>query len=248
MRMKWILAGLATGLLAAAITGGVALAGGFGDRHPDRGVDKEEIKATMAGKVAEILGTDEQATLDAIAQVREEMQGEAEADRQEMIEIVLDAAVETGRITQERADEIRAQIESSDFGKRRMKGFGFALEGREARMQEFADRVAAILGAEGAAVFDAIQQSKEEMRAVARGAKMQELDVRLQGAVESGRITEEQADEIRAKIESGEWRERGEGRRHHRRGHRGRGHNYYYGGSESHDSADNDVASESTTY
>ena len=78
MRKKWILIGLAVGLLVMAVTGGVALAWG-GPGHGwgwGRG-DHGERNAAVAAKVAEILGTDEQETADAIAQAQQETREEA---------------------------------------------------------------------------------------------------------------------------------------------------------------------------
>ena len=78
MRKRWILIALAVGLLAAAVTGGVALAWG-GNGHGwgwGRGHDDNRLSA-LAGKVAGILGTDEQETADAIAQARQELRDEA---------------------------------------------------------------------------------------------------------------------------------------------------------------------------
>ena len=81
MRKKWILIGLATGLLAIALTGGVALAWGGPGGHGwglgwGRG-DHGERNAAVAAKVAEILGTDEQETANAIAQAQQETREEA---------------------------------------------------------------------------------------------------------------------------------------------------------------------------
>ena len=88
MRGKWIPAGLVVGLLAAAITGGAVLASG-GDEAGNGGADAEEVVVKdgdvsvlgientdvqsgepddLAVRVAEILGTDTQATHDAMVQ------------------------------------------------------------------------------------------------------------------------------------------------------------------------------------
>ena len=82
MRKRWILIALSVGLLAAAISGGVALAWG-GNGHGwgwGRG-DHDERKSAVAAKVAEILGTDEQETADAIDQANQEVREEAPAGR-----------------------------------------------------------------------------------------------------------------------------------------------------------------------
>ena len=81
MRKRWILITLAVVLLAAVVSGGVALAWG-GPGHGwgwalGRG-DHDERKGAVAAKVAEILGTDEQETADAIAQASQEVRQEAQ--------------------------------------------------------------------------------------------------------------------------------------------------------------------------
>lgn len=230
MRKKWILIALSVGLLAVGITGGAALAwggpgwgGGFGGWFDGRGQD--EHRTAVAGRVAEILGTDAQetadaivraekeviqeaaaaelqqfagriavtlgtdaeATADAIMQVREEMGREALASK-------LEWAVDQGRITEEEAQGIRDEAEAGGW-------LGMGLEwhhGGKSRWgggyQEFADRVGAILGVDGESVSAAVEQAFRD-----------ELVSELQAAVESGKITQERADAVRAKIESGDW-------------------------------------------
>ena len=241
MKKKWILISLTVVLLAAAITGGVAFAWG-GPGHGwgwGRG-DHDERKSAVASKVAEILGTDAQETADAIEQanreVREEAQqaalddfagrvaatlgtdAQATADaigqvagemRSEALEAKLQDAIDDGRITEEQAQEYRDKAASSGW---HGKGFGF--KGGDA--QEFANRVGAILNADGGDVADAIEQ------AIA-GIQADEMESRLQSAIDSGRITEEQAAEIREKIESGDFRGFGKRGRHGGKGW-GRGH------------------------
>ena len=71
MRRKWILVGLAVGLLAAALTGSVALAwGGPGHSWSWGRGDHEERNSAVASMVAEILGTDAEETADAITRPR----------------------------------------------------------------------------------------------------------------------------------------------------------------------------------
>ena len=87
MRRKWIPAGLIVGLLAAAITGGAVMASGGepeGDEAPEEvivrdgdvsttSVVNDDVEAAgepdeLSVRVAEILGTDTQATYDAMVQ------------------------------------------------------------------------------------------------------------------------------------------------------------------------------------
>ena len=230
MRKKWILIALSVGLLAVGITGGAALAwgggagwGGFGGWFDDRG--RGEHRTAVANRVAEILGTDAQETADAIVRAEKEViQETAAAELQqfagriavtlgtdveataaaitqvrgemgrEALDRKLQWAVDQGRITEEEAQEIRDEAEAGGW-----IGMGFGLHHggkghRGGGYQEFADRVGAILEVDGDSVSTAVEQAFRD-----------ELVSELQAAVESGKITQEKADAIRAKIESGDW-------------------------------------------
>ena len=242
MRKRWILIALSVGLLAAAISGGVALAWG-GNGHGwgwGRG-DHDERKSAVAAKVAEILGTDAQETADAIEQANQEVREEAQqaalddvagrvaqtlgtdatatADAieqvaQEMsseaLEAKLQAALDDGRITEEQAQEYRDKAASSGW-----RGFGYGFKGDNA--EDFANRVGAILEVDGSDAADAIEGAMTDIRSEA-------VESRLQAAIDSGKITEEEAAEIREKIASGEWTGFGKRGRHGGKGHWGRGH------------------------
>lgn len=249
MRKRWILIALAVGLLAVVVTGGVALAWG-GNGHGwgwGRGHDDNRLSA-LAGKVAGILGTGEQETADAIAQARQELRDEAkdaaltdlagrvaetlgtDADetadaieqvagemRNEALEAKLQDSIDDGRITEEQAQEYRDNADSYGW-----RGFGHGFKGSDSG--EFANRVGEVLDVEGGDVADAIEQALSDIRAEA-------LEAKLQAAIDSGRITEDEAAEIREKIESGDWKGFGKGRRHGGKGHwgRGRGHHRNHG-------------------
>ena len=247
MKKKWLIVGLTTGLLAAAITGGVVLAGGGGGhgwglgKHDGRlsalteraaeilGIEAQDITDAyaqareeaadaqlqdFAGRVAGTLGTDAQVTADAISQVSGEMRSEA-------LESKLQSAIDSGRITEERAAEIREQADAGGW-----HGKGLALK-KGATLQEFADRVGAILGVNGDNVAEASQQAMQDMASEAMEAK-------LQAAIDSGRITEERAAEIRENIDAGNWKGFGKrGRGHHGR-HGGKG--FWGSGHWGHDS------------
>ena len=251
MRKRWILIALAVGLLSAVITGGVALAwGGPGHGWSWGWGDRDERKSAVAEKVAEILGTDATETADAIEQanqeVREETQQAAlddfagkvaetlgtEADEtadaiakvseemfNEALEAKLQDAIDDGRITEEQAQEYRDKAESRSW-----YGFGYGFKGNDS--EGFANRVGEELDEDGDDVAEAIKQALEDIRSEA-------LEERLQEAIDSGKITEEQAEEIRERMESSSGH--GFGKRGHRNKfggkglwghghHRGRGH------------------------
>ena len=90
MKRKWLAIPLVTGLLAVGITGASVLA------HNSDG-EQESPKDTVATKVAEILGVEEQAVKDALQQATQEV-------RSERVQHRLDHMVEAGRLTQAEAD------------------------------------------------------------------------------------------------------------------------------------------------
>ena len=251
MKKRWILIALSVGLLAAAITGGVALAWGGPGHGWGRG-DHDEHKTAVAAKVAGILGTDAEETTDAIAQanreVREEVQEAAlqdfagrvattlgaeaqatadaltqvsEAMRSEALESKLQAAIDNGDMTEEEAQEIRDKVASNEW---RAEGFLF----KGGNSQEFANQVGAILEVTGDDTAAAIQQALSDIRS-------EGLESRLQAAIDSGQITEDKAAEIHEKFESGEWN--GFGKRGHRGNHanKGFGRRGHHGGNGAHD-------------
>ena len=234
-------------LLGAVATGGVALAWG-GPGHgwgPGQGWGfggggHEERQTAVAAKVADILGTDAEETADAIAQARQEVRAEAadaaledlagrvaetlgtdkdetataiQTVSQEMfneaLEEKLQDAIDDGRITEEQAQEYRDTAGSGSW-----RGYGYGFKGGAS--EKFAERVAEKLDLEGGDVSEAIAQAVDDIRNEA-------LEERLQEAVDSGKITEEQANEIREQAEDGD-RSKGFGRRgsHGRGGFSGR--------------------------
>ena len=251
MRKKWILITLAVVLVAAAIAGGVAAAwGGPGHGWGWGGGNHDERNAAVAAKVAEILGTDEEETADAIEQARSEVRAKAhdasvaniadrvaetlgtDADatadamkkvaeelRSEALETKLQAAIDDGRLTEAQAQEYRGKASAEG-----QPGMANSLYGIGS--QDFADQVGDELDVDGSDVSDAIDQALKDIRSEA-------LESKLQAAIDDGKITEEQAEEIRGKLESGEWKGFGKRGRHGRHGgkglwerghHRGRGH------------------------
>ena len=250
MRKRWILIALSVGLLAAVATGGVALAWG-GPGHGlgwGRG-DHDERKSAVAAKVADILGTDAQKTADAIEQANQEVRQEAQqaalddfagkvaetlgtdaaktADaieqvagemRSEALTAKLQEAIDDGRITEEQAQEYQDKADSAGW-----HGFGPRFKGDDA--EDFANRVGAILEVDGDDVANAVEQAIADIRSEA-------VESQLQKAIDNGSITEEQAAEIRERIESGNWKgfgKRGHHGRHGGKGHWGRGHHWGHG-------------------
>ena len=238
MKNRWILIALSVGLLAAAITGGVALAWGGPGNGWGRGDHDSQLTA-LAGKVAGILGTDEQETADAITQAHKELRQEsadealqnvagrvaeslgtdadttaeaikevAEAMSSEALETKLSEAIDNGDMTEDEAQEVRNQVEERGW-----HGVGFNFKDDDTA-DDFATRVADKLEVEADDFSDALEQALSDIRS-------EGLESKLQAAIDSGRITEDEAAEIRQKIESGEWN--GFGRRGRRGHHRGNG-------------------------
>jgi hypothetical protein len=123
----------------------------------------------------------------------------------------LEAAVEAGRITEERADAIRERIESGDFlgppGFGLFGGFGFHLRGPGHHLEGAAD----YLGLTEAELHDQLRagQSLAEI-AEAEGKSVDGLKAallasakeRLDQAVEAGKLTAAQRDELLERLES----------------------------------------------
>ena len=228
MRKKWILIALSAGLLAAMIAGGAALAwggpgpGGIGGWFG--GDDRSERQTAVANKVANILGTDAQATADAIAQARREVQQEAadaklqdlaarvaeilETDAtatanaindagaelsREALDAKLQRAIDNGRMTESEAQEIRDQANANGW---HTIGHGLHAKGD---FQELANHIGETLDVDGDTVAAALKQAFTDMH-------IAELDAKLDAAVENGKLTQAEADEIRAKMESNHWR------------------------------------------
>ena len=168
MRTRWVPVSLAVGLVAAAITGGAVLASGGGSD----GNDRQDATGTyeLETRVAEILGTDPQATVDAFVRADAEIETE-------FVDEYLRQAVADSRITQGQADAIRAQVQSGDYS-----GFDQLLEDvlttacdMDVRFaepqvvydempshQEYVARIGAILKVGGPQVADAMNQAFDE--------------------------------------------------------------------------------------
>ncbi len=110
MRKRWIVVSVVMAALAIALTGGAILAQDDSD---------DDSSKSFAGRVAEILGLDEDTVADAMEQAKEDMRDEA-------IKAKLDALVEAGEITQDEADEYLEWLEDRpdvDFGRGHGRGF-----------------------------------------------------------------------------------------------------------------------------
>ena len=99
MRMKvWLMAAATLAVLAVGVGGGAVLA-----QESESG-DSSPVKSFVS-RVAEILGLEEETVQDAFTQARREMMDDG-------VERKLDAAVESGKLTQEQADEIQEWYDS----------------------------------------------------------------------------------------------------------------------------------------
>ena len=117
MKRKWLMIPIVTGLLAAGLTGASVLA------HNEDG-ENESPRETVAAKVAEILGIeDEQTVKDALQQATQEV-------RMDKLEHRLDHMVENEVLTEEQADEYlawyaaRPDVPNLHRGGLRQFGFG----------------------------------------------------------------------------------------------------------------------------
>ncbi|MCZ6534978.1 MAG: hypothetical protein O6914_03235 [Chloroflexi bacterium] len=118
-KRRWLYALILTGLLVIGITGGAVLAHGGGENG-------DSPVKSFASRVAGILGLNESQVQDAFDQARTEIQDEA-------LQAKLDKMVESGRLTQEEADEYKEWYDSRPdtltpgFGGRKFhfgQGFG----------------------------------------------------------------------------------------------------------------------------
>ena len=114
-RKRWFIGTVVAALMALGIAGGAVMA---------QEGDGDSPISSFASRVAEILGIEETRVQDAMDQARREMFSER-------LQAWLDEMVESGRITQEQADEYKTWIESrpegafEHFGKRGFRGRGF---------------------------------------------------------------------------------------------------------------------------
>ena len=76
---------------------------------------REAMRTELAERLAEELGLDADEVAEALESVTEELRAEHQADRLATMEERLAEAVEDGRITQERADELLKSAEDGDL-------------------------------------------------------------------------------------------------------------------------------------
>ena len=118
MRKRWLVIPVVVLALAVALVGGVVLADGTGDGD-DGGSDVSDGSSKgFAARVAEILGLEEDTVADAMEQARQEM-------HDERVEAWLDKMVESGKITQEQADDYQDWLDDRPEGLDRSWGKGF---------------------------------------------------------------------------------------------------------------------------
>ena len=165
MRIKWLPIGLVAGLLAAVVVGGTVLASGGddGDKGGNSAVEVGEQEVdSLTTRIAEILGTDPQATLDAMSDVSADIEaGYTDA--------MLRGAVDKGIITAEQADTIRTQVQSGDYSGLDdlwMEAFEaecgevFWVQGPdEVSYDDYYERVGAVLDLDGQKVANAFEEA-----------------------------------------------------------------------------------------
>lgn len=125
---------------------------------------------------------------------------------EQALENRIDAAVESGRLTQERADEMKERLESGEFPL--FPGRGFGHHGQ--RHGPALDTAAAYLGLTEAELRDALREgttlagiARDEGKSVDRlvAALVAAAQERLDQAVEHGTLTKERRDELAAGLE-----------------------------------------------
>ena len=109
-KRRWLIGSVVATVMVLGIMGGMVMA---------QETPGDADKSSFAARVAEILGLDEATVQDAIDQAKAEMRDEA-------LQSKLDRLVESGRMTQEQADEYKTWLESKPEGvpSRMFGGFG----------------------------------------------------------------------------------------------------------------------------
>ena len=169
-------------LLVSGLVAGVALAQGGGDG----GVQAE--RQSFASRVASHLGVTEQQLVDAAKTARLEM---------------LEEAVAVGKISPEDAEQIRKRIEES-------RGLGFGLRGWRVRaLGGIVSSVAETLDMTPSEIFQGLRQGQSlaeigESKGVSadtlKSAILTAAGEKLDQAVANGKLTQEQADKITARL------------------------------------------------
>ncbi len=170
---KAVLIAIAAGAL---VVGGTAFAYPGG---PGPFGDNDERKAEFAGDLASQLdGVNANEVEQALDTVREERMSEHRAEQADAIASQLEgvSAEQVESVLEQHHEQVRAAIEN---GERPQRG-------------ELVTALAADLG-----------KSEEEIETALQGAHQEKAEQRLNDAIESGDITEEQADQIRERLENG---------------------------------------------
>lgn len=170
MRIKHWLIGL---LALAALVIGLGSATAFAQES-----EGEPARLGLFARVANILGLEEQQVQDAFAQARQELRDE---QFEEMVGRRLDALVESERITQEQADDLRAWYASRPDSFWLANGMGRGKDGHGKRDHMDGRRGFSSKGLGG----------KMHARADER------FEQHLSALVQRGQITQEQADQVR---------------------------------------------------
>ncbi len=171
-KRHWLIGLCALLALAVGVGGGTALA-------QESGNGEDQSVRGLITRVADILGLDEQRVQDAFDQARQEMRDER---FEEMVGQRLDALVESGQITEDQAEELR------DWYAARPDSFWLAGDSVGGKRGEWDRR--------GTSSGRGHFSSKGQM-GMMTGMTEESLTQYLDTLVGSGRITQEQADEIR---------------------------------------------------
>ena len=170
--------------LFSALSIGVVFAEGSGDGSDTSSGRTEEAKAS---RIEEYRA----AFAEAVGVTVEEL----DAAIQAVALARVDAAVEAGKLTEEKAEELRTAVESGErqgawAGKRR-------------------GAVAFTRGGSGAgeALADELGVTVDDLTAARKQVALDRID----DAVEAGRLTAEKGEELKAAVESGEWPGKGRG-------------------------------------
>ena len=165
MKKKWIFIPMVVVLTTVLLVGGVVFA--------QENSDVNKIKKTFTGRVAAILGLEEKVVQDAFMQARKQIQDERTAAAEAEIQEKLDG----GYITKDEADKWREKITKGDFNKRMPGGFRRPMHG----------------GFQKRPMHGGFQ--KRPMHGEKRGKwSIEEIKKKLDAAIKSGEITQEQAD------------------------------------------------------
>lgn len=203
---------LATGVVAAQ---DATPPGGPGERGDRGGRNRFEIGRALIGIVAEETGLSNREVLEllrsgaTLAEIITENGGDVSAVVQQAVELAterINAAVDEGRMTQARADELLAGLEEAITtalntqhpaqpgpGRSPRENLGYGLVVLAAEQTGLEPREIRAQLREGATLAEILSENNVDVDAFVETAAAQ-IEERVAAAVEAGRITQEQAD------------------------------------------------------